>query len=195
MPSIKIADAQNVCRAGRGAIGSDYDREYDAEVRVGGRLYLNTDNPAQCNGSITQLEYCYYPPDNPQRIYSVDIAIYREQFNRRQQRVYQLQIYIPISLSGFLLNDEFSCATLNIPSTIAIYIQEGDIIGACLPGINSLDVVNDTSISTEENLNASLSYIESNCLASPQIIDNLDTRIQESRILHVFARITSKILL
>ena len=83
--------------------------------------------------------------------------------------------------------------TLN---TFRTFIQEGDIIGACLPGINSLDAVSDTSTSSEENLNASLSYIESNCLASLQlIIDNDFIRIQESRILHVFVRITSKILL
>ena len=135
------------------------------------------------------MEYCYYPSDDePQRIYSTSIAIYRRQFNR-----FQWQANIPILLSGFLLNEEFSCVTLNISPRI--YIQEGDVVGTCLPGINSLDVVSDTSISSEENLNASLSYIESNCLASSQIIDNLDTRIQESRILHVFARITSKILL
>ena len=214
-PSTWIANAQNVCREeGRAIIGSDDNRKYQAEVREGGRLYLNTDNPAQCSGFITQLEYCYYQPDDLRRInfYSVNIGIYREQqFSRRRQRVgYQLQT-IPIRLRGLLLNEEFSCVTL----PVFIFIQEGDIIGACLSGINSLDVVSD--ISNEESdtsgegedeegdvadldeefqsPNASLSYIESNCLVSgPLFIDRDDISIQESRILHVFARITSKLL-
>ena len=81
--------------------------------------------------------------------------------------------------------------TLN---TFRTFIQEGDIIGACLPGINSLDVLSD--ISSKGSLNANLSYVECNYLASgPLIVDKNNLRIQESRILHLFARITSKLLL
>ena len=192
MPSIQIANAQNVCQEGARVIGSDNRREYEAEEHVGGRLYLNTDNPARCSGIITQLKYCYYPPDDElQRIYQVYFAIYRREFNRRGNVQYQRQRVIPLSRSLFGLDEEFSCMTRNI---IPILIQEGDIIGACLPRINSLDVVSD--ISDEESLNANLVYIESDCIpnfAIPSTIDERFTRVQESRILHLYA--TSKIIL
>ena len=56
--------------------------------------------------------------------------------------MYQLQTNIPIRLRGLLLNEEFSYVIVNIFKT---FIQEGDTIGSCLPGINSLDVVSDIS--------------------------------------------------
>ena len=205
MPSIQIANAQNICQEGARVIGSDNHQEYEAEQRVGGRLYLNTDNPAQCSGFIMQLEYCYYPPDDElQTFYHIYFGIYRREFNRQRNVQYQLlqQRIIPLSgfVNGFIsgLDEEFSCTTLNniIP---AIRIQKGDIIGACLPRINSLDVVSDISNEeeddSEEGLNANLHYIESDCehiFAIPSTIDECDTRVQESRILHVYA--TRKIL-
>ena len=92
-------------------------------------------------------------------LYHVYFAIYRREFNRQGSVQYQQQHVITLSrfVSGFVtgLDEEFSCTTLSIIP--AIRIQEGDIIGACLPRINSLDVVSD--ISNEEGLNANLSYI------------------------------------
>jgi hypothetical protein len=196
LPSIQIANAQDVCQDGaESIIGSDDQSEYEAE-RVGGRLYLNIDNPAQCSGLITELEYCYYPPesDDESRIpnfYQVYFAIYRQ-----QETQYRRQTIPVITLGGFAsgLDEDFSCTTRDI-SIFRIQVQQGDIIGVCLPGRTPLDVV---SVSDEEHSNAKLSYIESGCSSSlvvPFIVNEriTDVRVQESRILHLYARITSKL--
>ena len=191
------ANGQSDCQDGSDPIiGSDNQSEYEAE-RVGGRLYLNTDNPAQCSGFITQLKYCYYPTesDDESQIDRMYFAIYRRQFNRILGIFqYRQQLTIPsvIHLSG--LDEDFFCITLNI--LFPIRIQQGDIIGACLPERNFLNVVSD--ISSEEDFNANLSYIESGCSSSfviPFTVNESNIRVQESRILHltVYARITGKI--
>jgi hypothetical protein len=187
LPSIQIANAQDTCQDGtESIIGSDDQSEYEAE-RVGGRLYLNTDNPAQCSGFITQLEYCYYPPESDDnnvfnRVY---FAIYRQLRNFLYVRQ---TAPIPVLLGGFIggLDKNFSCTTLNV--ILQVNIQEGDIIGACLPGGNPLNVVSD--ISDEEHFNANLSYVESDCSSSfavPLFINEHFTNVgvQESRILHL----------
>ena len=168
--------------------------EYEAE-RVGGRLYLNTDNPAPCGGFITQLEYCYYSPDSDDESrqilnsYQVFFAIYRQ---RPNQDRYQRGTVIPVVRSEFVggSDEDLSCTILNI---IPTRVQVGDIIGACLPRRNFLDVISD--ISDEEDFDANLSYMESDCsnsFALPLFVNERNLGVQE-RILHLYARITSKL--
>lgn len=151
------------------------------------------DNPAPCSGFITQLEYCYYPPESASRLqtfnfYQTYFAIYRARERQNNgignvQSLYQRQSEL-VRLGGFS-GGEFSCTTLNISK---VSVQEGDIIGACLPEMNSLDVVSE--ISDEEHFNADLSYVESGCRSA---VNEHNLGIQEGRILHLYARITSKI--
>ena len=193
------ANAQNNCQDDANSIiGSDNQGEYGAE-RVGGRLYLNTDNPAPCGGFITQLEYCYYPPESDNELqilnsYQVFFAIYRQQANQdRYQRRTVLRVVCDRREFIGELDEDFPCTIVNISRT---RVQQGDIIGACLPGGNSLqlDVVSNVS---DEDFNANLSYIDYDCSSIrstlPSFVNEHNLGVQERRILHLYARITCKL--
>ena len=197
-----IANGQNVCQDGANSIiGSDNQEEYEAEVRVGGRLYLNTDNPAPCSGFITQLKYCYYPPesdqDESQIVDRVYFAIYRLRMRQSNGRGHPPAMYErqgePVCLGGLSGGESVSCTTLSIPS---ISVEEGDIIGACLPGMNSLDIVSAISDDSEVLLNADLGYVVSGCSSIDDIRGTIvehNIIVQRSRMLHLYAKITSKL--
>ena len=62
-----------------GSIGNSNENELSVQTER--RFYLNTANPAPCNGNITNWRVCYYGPssvDQNQRIaYSSTFAVYR----------------------------------------------------------------------------------------------------------------------
>lgn len=192
LTSIQVVNAQDTCRNGARIIGSDNRIQYEADNRLGGRLYLNTDNPAQCNGTITRWEYCYYPPID-HGIYHVLFAIYR-QGNFGNLQLYQRQspiLNLSVSVDNEL-NEGFLCSSF-IPAE-QISVQQGDIIGICLPRTNSLDIVSDTS---GGNLSDDrLLCREDDCSNIPGIVINLPPLtvlvFQENRIAHFYAQITSK---
>ena len=77
-----------------------------------------------------------------------------------------------------------------------ISVQQGDIIGICLPGTNSLDIVSITSGGSYNN--DGLLYrnrgqtADCNNTEFRETIDDRRTSFQENRIAHLYAQITSK---
>ena len=161
----------------------------DSLLRAG-RLYLNTDNPAQSDGTITHWEYCYYPPNEP-GIYQLFFAIFRlRTFNSVQ--LYERQspiLNFSISVNG--LGEGFLCRSF-IPVE-QISVQQGDIIGVCLPRTNSLNVVSDTSSAILSG--DKLFFGESDCSNIPEFVVGrpfLRLAFQENRIAHFYGQISSK---
>ena len=91
------------------------------------------------------------------------------------------------------MDDGFLCNSF-IPAE-QISVQQGDIIGICLPRTNSLDIVSDTSGGSVNG--NKLLYSEDDCSTIPGFVINLTPLgvlvFQENRIAHVYAQITSKI--
>lgn len=165
--------------------------QYEAVDRAG-RLYLNTDNPAQSDGTITHWEYCYYPPNEP-GIYQLFFTIFRPRtFNSVQ--LYERQspiLNFSISVNG--LGEGFLCSSF-IPVE-QISVQQGDIIGVCLPRTNSLNIVSDTSSAILSG--DRLFFGESDCSSIPEFVLGrtflrLAMALQESRIAHFYGQISSK---
>ena len=90
------------------------------------------------------------------------------------------------------VNVSFLCNSF-VP-TEHISIQQGDIIGICLPGTNSLDIVSDTSDGSYRLLYYNKRGI-SDCSNTEfrETIDDRQTSFQGNRIAHLYAEITSKI--
>jgi hypothetical protein len=197
LTSIQVANLQGTCQNGARIIGSNNRMQYEAENRlIGGTLYLNTDNPAQSDGTITRWEYCYYPPTEPGIFHGIVLfAIFRQrtftnvpnlQLYERQSPILNLSISIDIGLGeGFLCNSFIPVEQVSV--------QQGDIIGVCLPRTNSLNIVSDTSSARLSN--DRLLYEEDDCSNFPgAILGHLFFRpvIQENRIAHFYAQISSK---
>ena len=191
-----VNNVRSTCRNGARTIGSDNRIQYEAESQsLGGRLYLNIDNPALCSGTVTRWEYCFYPPiDNG--TYHILFAIYRQSdafpnIPFYQSRSPRLNLTISIDNKvdeGFLCNSFFPAEQISV--------QQGDIIGICLPRTNTLDIVSDTS---GEHLSGDrLLYREDDCSDIPGTIFHLPPlavlAFQEKRVAHLYAQIGSKIL-
>ena len=197
MISIQIVNnARSTCQNGARTIGSDNRIQYEAESQsLGGRLYLNIDNPALCSGTITRWEYCFYPPiDNG--TYHILFAIYRQSDAFPNIPFYQSRsprLNLTISID-YKVDEGFLCSSIFPAEQISV--QQGDIIGICLPRTNTLDIVSDTS---GEHLNGDrLLYREDDCSDIPGTIFHLPPlavlAFQEKRVAHLYAQIGSKIL-
>jgi hypothetical protein len=199
LTSIQVGIVQSTYQNGARIIGSNNRMQYEAEnglIQGLGRLYLNTDNPAQSDGTITCWEYCYYPPTEPGNYHGIVLfAIFRQrtltnvpnlQLYERQSPILNLSISIDIGLGeGFLCNSFIPVEQVSV--------QQGDIIGVCLPRTNSLNIVSDTSSARLSN--DRLLYEEDDCSNFPgAILGHLFFRpvIQENRIAHFYAQISSK---
>ena len=100
-------------------------------------VYLNTDRPATCNGTISLLEYCYYGnSDVSQNTYRSLIAVYRPVNQSRYERVSETisvtrrSYPFPLTPQADNILPGFNCdSQVLIPS---IRVQTGDIVGVCI---------------------------------------------------------------
>ena len=110
-----------------GVVGSDA-QEFSV-LNGGYGFYLNTQEPAQCNGTVSEFEYCYYRSDQGAARYDFTFAVYRESAG----------IYQPVSMAYTtgrnLFNHDlgftgtFACQTYQVDP---LMVQNGDLIGACI---------------------------------------------------------------
>ncbi len=94
------------------------------------KFFLNTQDPAPCDGTIDQFEYCYYLTDQFSIVHLFTFAVYRETSPGSNT-------YSPISdpfITGTSLLDHgqnnFTCKTFQADQSIQV--QAGDMIGACI---------------------------------------------------------------
>lgn len=173
-----------------------------------GQYYLNTAEPACCNGTISSVSYCYYGPswyNSTIQFWGAGVALYRPQSDGSYIKVSR-----PIILSkqapsdpsspdpddDLLLN--FNCYTQMLDSSLDV--QRGDVFGALvftdqsLIRIGGLDLVGESS-SGYLMLNKSTDQIEVRSeislifLQLPRILDGLSLDTQK-RVLHVYANIS-----
>lgn len=183
-------------------------------VRYHGQLYLNTDEEAHCNGTITSVDYCYYGPSqyNSNLVWGAGVTLYRSQEDGMYRRVFDglplikhtpLHQGSPNPRTDLLLN--FNCDTYLLNSILNV--QKGDIFGALILAdsfqltkpkvmLGGLDLVGDSS-SGYQMLTKSVTIDEIESFDEIQniIVQLLDTsnglsRDTESRVLHVYANIS-----
>ena len=107
-------------------------QETHSSARKG--LFINTQSPASCSGILTLWHYCFYN-ENAGDTGRAKFSIYRRDSANSYSRVYredQVSVSIPSS--------SFSCRTL-IPSQSNFQVEPEDIILACIPSNNPLDVL------------------------------------------------------
>lgn len=145
-----------------GAVGTDLGEQ---TVRRAEALYLNTQNPAFCDGNITSFRYCNYEPE-PSRFVTIItfeaiFAIYRPLGNGTYTAVSQTFTVggrgDALNLGSYDSDDEewqnsFGCGQLDLNNPVTV--QAGDVIGACIfnsPifGVVELDIVGNTGDSND----------------------------------------------
>lgn len=156
-------------------------------------FYLNRNNPAQCNGTITSYSYCYYSPAMPTGgMYEATIGVYRSIGGDRFQLLDGSTMTITLDGSTSL-QPGFACQKLNISSG-AIRVQIGDVLGACIydrnsPMIEQLNLVGRATDTVHTLLGMG---IDNDCRQRsrlPSPVDSLQLMRHSGRILHLYANI------
>ena len=125
----------NVYMCGR--IGTDSQKEF-ARQAPNSRLYLNTESPADYDGTVAEWNFCYYRPStwDPNNNHLTAFAVYRLGANGTQyDRVSET---LTINLS----NDHLEMTTVRfvcdvISPNVSLIVQAGDVLGACIRDLGS----------------------------------------------------------
>ena len=98
-------------------------------------LFLDLQNLAQCSGTVTAWNYCFYRIESASdQNYIVDFVVYRR---RQESSVYDLvqSSYRTVGMTGnqlAALDGHFNCFTIPLSESEMFQIQEDDVLGACL---------------------------------------------------------------
>ena len=129
-----------------GTIGNDDDSELNDRTEQ--RFYLDINNPATCNGTITSWTVCYYGPNDARGSYWAIYAVYKRTGGsggeERYERVSGIFSAVRATEGVITFNREplvdgqiqergFMCYNNSIDiSESPLTVQVGDIIGACV---------------------------------------------------------------
>jgi len=154
-------------------------------------LFLDMQNPAPCNGTVTAWNYCFYRIESASDInYIVDFVVYRRRGNGV---MYDLVESMTVDMSGGQLEDlnsHFTCDTISLQESEMFEIREADVLGACLndEGNNQkmLDILAESVTNTL--------YVTDGCTQSgvniPTSINSRRLTTSSSFALHLFVDIS-----
>ena len=179
-------------------IGTNIETEFTA-VREH-KLYLNTQYPAPCGGTIEIMNHCYYRPGSVRsnERYRVTWAVYRKigsgddisyvMVNSSLRRVGRRGDRSPLDSN----DGDFWCRAIDVTD---FRIEAGDIVGACIyvPSQNNreqLDIVGQANGYSLMQM-SSENQCDDNVMPSTILHSQLET--VASRILHLYAIITSRL--
>ena len=179
-------------------IGTNNELEFTA-VREH-RLYLNTQYPAPCGGTIEIMNHCYYRPASVRsnERYRATWAVYRKMGSGNNIS------YVMVTSSLHTLsrrgdrsplnsNDgDFWCRNINVND---FRIEAGDIVGACIyepsqSDREQLDIVGRANGFSLMQMSSG-NQCDDNMMPSTILHSQLET--VASRILHLYAIITSRL--
>ncbi len=105
-------------------IGNNDENKYtEATVSM---IYLNLNNPAQCNGTVSSYRYCHYGTSQSGNSvqFNAILAVFRKVDNT----------YRPVAGSDITLtmrnNNQFNCLSADLEGLIQV--QPDDVLGACV---------------------------------------------------------------
>jgi hypothetical protein len=167
--------------------GTNDETAYTAETNK--RFYLNTADPAPCDGTINGWRYCFYNPSSigNNHIYRTTFAVYRST-DTGYQRISNVAVVSWRGRNIKALSQSFNCFNSSIND---FTIEAGDIVGGCIYDPSGpprqLDTVGQTTGHSLMRMND-----ESECNDNSLPTNVLSSRLSniDSRILHVYATIT-----
>ncbi len=107
-------------------IGNNDNTEYTEAIDS--MVYLNLNNPAQCNGTISAYQYCHYPTTETGGgvRFNAILAVFRREGNFYQSVTGSDVVLEVVTTLGF------TCSTVNVTPMNGIQIEPGDALGACV---------------------------------------------------------------
>ena len=185
-----IVHGQDTC----GVIGTN---EEERTVRRDHNFYLNTQNPAPCNGNITSFQFCNYRGTQREDFYESTFAIYRLRASEPDSYdaivpALRARRAIGTGLGPGGIFSSFGCTNLTLEDPVTV--QAGDVIGACVFDPPDDDTLQNDVVGEIDDSNRYLMTSGTNgCgdAAVPSIVNSLEQR--DSRVLHIHAEIGTEV--
>ena len=169
-------------------IGTNNERNF-TPVRYW-RFYLNTADPAPCNGTINSWRYCFYNPGsiNNGHEYKTTFAVYRE-VGTDYQKVMSSETTVSWHGRDMHRSQNFNCYNVSVDGFI---VQAGDLVAACIYNPSGLARQFDLDgRSVSGSLKQTfINQCNQNSLPSA-VSDNLLSN-ENSRVLHLYATIIGR---
>ena len=89
-----------------------------------GRVYLNLDQKAMCNGTVYGWRYCFDPDDDEKN--ELILAMYRPQQNGRYQLI--SGSYYELRLGHY---EDFTCRNISLTPSEYFTVQQNDVVAFC----------------------------------------------------------------
>ena len=165
-------------------------------------FYINIGDPADCDGQITSISYCFYDPPQTENEYVATLAVYRLQ--GQGGRVYAnvsstiILRKTQAEVQAELGSNNFVCSQLTLDQPIAI--QSNDVLGACVVNPQAdgntyrLDLVGKRGDVDSDLLRAEIAPASCTDTSTPanidfDILDQMGQDVTTSRALHLHANI------
>ena len=175
-----------------GTVGDSSEEELTASRTHG--LYLNTQDPAPCNGTVDRFRYCFYNTLQSASRYEFTFAVFRELGNSYRTVSEAFTTGRTFFNKGL---QRFNCVTYKVET---IEVQAGDILGACIfdppnedgRNVVQLDVVGDSNDTNNFLMSTGNKGCDDSTVPSTVMINSLNRK--ESVVLHIHADISNLIL-
>ncbi|XP_064386571.1 uncharacterized protein LOC135335087 [Halichondria panicea] len=176
------------CHVGTDATEFEANKEHS--------FYLNTQDPAQCDGTITEFNFCYYR-SNPIQLaasYDFTFAVFRRSSSEYINVSEAFTTGRTVANSNLGLFGTFACRTFSVND---IPVQAGDVIGVCIydPPDNAgfttrlpIDMVSQNAGSEHFLMSTGNSGCGDMSVPNPVTVSSLNRANQ--RVLHIHADIT-----
>ena len=92
-------------------------------------FYLNTQDPAQCDGTITEFNFCYYRSTPLAASYDFTFAVFKRSSAEYISVSEAFTTGRTVANSNLGLFGTFACRTFSVND---ILVQAGDVIGVCI---------------------------------------------------------------
>ncbi len=172
-------------------VGTDSSTEFEANREHS--FYLNTQDPAQCDGTITEFNFCYYRSTQLAASYDFTFAVFR-----RSSSEY-INVSEAFTTGRTVANSNFGTGTLACRtfSVNDIPVQAGDVIGVCIydPPDNvglttrlSIDMVSQNAGSEHFIMSTGNSGCGDMSIPNPVAVSSLNRA--DERVLHIHADIS-----
>ena len=176
--------------------------ESAGNVRTDQRFYLDVNNPATCNGTITNWTVCYYGRSDSGS-YWATYAVYRrmgsgdDEYYEKVSELFRAVKATPgiADDADGLIQEDFNCYTDSIDTGDSpLTIQAGDIVGTCVFDPQNTDEFDrhQLNIVTDvpgESLMRNNINVDCTVDDIPSSILQGDLRRQNNRRLHIYANI------
>ena len=176
------------CHVGTDATEFEANKEHS--------FYLNTQDPAQCDGTITEFNFCYYR-SNPIQLaasYDFTFAVFRRSSSEYINVSEAFTTGRTVANSNLGLFGTFACRTFSVND---IPVQAGDVIGVCIydPPDNAgfttrlpIDMVSQNAGSEHFLMSTGNSGCGDMSVPNPVTVSSLNRANQ--RVLHIHADIS-----